>query len=60
MLAVPSAFVTMATSGAKAPALPARNMASTGMIVTKMPANSAATSVIGVHENPFARDSPSA
>ncbi len=37
---------------------PARSMASTGIIVMKMPANSLATSTIGPHENPFASRMP--
>ena len=48
---VPSAFVTIATSGAKGPAAPAFSIASTGPMQTKIPAKSLATSKIGSHEN---------
>ena len=43
----PPGPVTIATSGASAPLLPACRIASTGMMVMKMPANSLATSSIG-------------
>ncbi len=54
MFAEPSGWVTSATSGANAPSAPARSMASTGIIVMKMPAKSFATSTIGPQEKPLA------
>ena len=45
--------VALHVSKSFAPERPAFSMANTGMIVTKIPAKSFATSIIGPHENPF-------
>lgn len=53
-LGVPSAPVTRATSGARAPSLPAFRMAITGTMQMKIAAKSFATSAIGPQAKPLA------
>ena len=60
VVGLPSGLVTSATSGANAPFMPARSMASTGTMQMKMPAKSFATSWIGPQEKPFASRSAGA
>ena len=50
----PESLVTDCITAARAPDVPAFNMAIAGMIVTKIPANSFATSKIGNQLNSFA------